>query len=201
MKKTVFLFIFLFTGLSLFSREAQGYYIDLMNDTFNVRFNIPITDKNEPYIQYLHFGVKFLDKNNVPREMKPHQAKEIRFVYNNKTTRLIAHADYLNLGQKMFKSRKTYIFLKLEVKGKLKLFSYYHTQHVSMDFSFQSKMMIFQKGNDLLFIPSNMRFRRSMKKYLKDCPEVVKRLKLKLYGKGDEIEIAKAYNEKCVNRA
>jgi hypothetical protein len=38
-------------------------------------------------------------------------------------------------------------------------------------------------------------------KYLENCPDVHQRLKLKMYGKGDELEIAKDYNEKCVGKA
>jgi hypothetical protein len=70
-----------------------------------------------------------------------------------------------------------------------------------MDFSYEAKMMIFQKGNDLLFIPNNYRFRKSVRKFLSDCPELSKRIKAKLYGKGDEVEIAKFYNKECWAKA
>ena len=143
----------------------------------------------------------FLEPNERERELKPHQAKEVCFQYNNEMTRLISHIDHLNLEKKIFKKKKTYVFLKLEVEGNLRLYSFYYTQHVNMDFSYKSKFMIFQKKQGLLYLPKRMGFRKAMMKYLEDCPKVYERLKLKMYGKGDEIEITEDYNEKCVGRA
>jgi len=202
MNKTLFgVMFFTLISTQAFSRNIQGFYINNSGDTSKVIFDIPIAAPNNPKIKNLHFGINYRDQNDVLRSIKPHQAKEVVFIYNNKVTRLLSRTDHLNLSHKMFKKGKSYIFLKLEVDGKLKLFSYYHTQHVSMDFSYESKMMIFQKGNDLLFIPNNYRFRKSIRKFLNDCPELVKKIKKRLYGKGDEVEIARLYNEKCWGKA
>ncbi len=202
MNKVSFLvFVALLLTIEAAAREVQGFYINLTGDTSKVIFDIPIVAPNVPLIRSLHFEIMFLDKNQIERTLKPHQAREVCFTYNNITTRLLARADQLNLARTMFKKNKSYVFLKLEVDGKLQLFSFYHTQHVSMDFSYESQMTIFQKDNGLLFIPNNYRFRHSVRKYLKDCPELVKRLKRKLYGKGDEVEIAEYYNEYCWAKA
>ena len=183
------------------ARQVKGYFINLTDDTAHVVFDVPIAPPNDPDVKHLHFGINFTDHNKVQRELKPHQAKEVCFSYNNITTRLLQRQDHLNLEKKMFKKEKSYIFLKLEVDGKLKLFSFYYTQHVSMDFSFQAKFMIFQKEQGLLYMPKNTSFRRSMMRYLEDCDKVKQRLDLKMYGKGDEEEIVKDYNDKCVKRA
>jgi hypothetical protein len=184
-----------------FARLVQGYFINLTDDTVKVKFDIPIAPPNTPNVRLIHFGVRFLDSNGQERELKPHQAKEFCFQYNNETTRLISRIDHLNLEKKLFKKNKTYVFLKLEVEGKLRLYSFYYTQHVNMDFSYESKFMIFQKGSGLLYLPKRTGFRKALMKYLVDCPDVYQRLKLKMYGKGDELEIVKDYNDKCIGRA
>ncbi|MGB0861560.1 MAG: hypothetical protein ACPG19_01860 [Saprospiraceae bacterium] len=202
MQKIYLIVVFtLLCHTSTFARFVQGYFINLTDDTLKVQFDIPISQTNTPDIRSIHFGVHFLDPNDIERELKPHQAKEVCFQYNNEMTRLISHIDHLNLEKKIFKKKKTYVFLKLEVEGNLRLYSFYYTQHVNMDFSYKSKFMIFQKKQGLLYLPKRMGFRKAMMKYLEDCPKVYERLKLKMYGKGDEIEITEDYNEKCVGRA
>ena len=183
------------------ARKIEGYYLNNTYDTSHVTFEIPIIAPNNVDFRKLHDGVFFWLDDETQQEIKPHDAKEIVFTYNKTTHRLISCQDYLNLSKKVVKKPTHYIFLKLEVEGSMRLYSYTYTQHVSMDFDYKATIMIFQRKNDLLFVPKPMGQIRSLKKYFEDCPKVLEKLKKNALNKGDEIEMVKIFNESCAFRA
>lgn len=202
MKKQHVLFILLMTMFfQVEARKVKGYYLNNTYDTSYVTFEIPIIAPNDVDFRYLHDGVSFWLDNERTQKINPHDAKEIVFTYNKVTYRLISCQDYLNLSKKVVKRSTHFIFLKLEVEGNMRLYSYTYTQHVSMDFDYKASIMVFQRKNDLLFVAKPMGQIRSLKKYFEDCPNVLDKLKKNELEKGDEIEMVKIYNKKCAFRA
>ena len=202
MKKIILLIVFL-ASLSLQShaRKVKGYYLDSQLDTFHVTFNIHISPPNDVDARYLHNGLTFWDSNDNQRILKPHQAKSFSFTYNNKDYNFISCQDYLNLSKHVVKKSSTYLFLKLEVEGSMRLLSYTYTQHVGIDFSYSTTIMIYQRTNDLLFSPKPMAYKKSLVKYFADCPEVQDKIKSNFFGKGDDLEIVRVYNSFCSEKA
>lgn len=202
MKKiTFFLVLFLIITQTVTAREIKGYFISFQKDTTFTTFDIPVVAPNNPDIKQLHFGLKYWDSNGIERALKPYDAIEVTFVYNEETFTLVSQQDYLNLAGRLKKPEQNYIFLKLEVDGAMQLFSYHYTQHVTMDFSFESQTMVYKRSNDLMFVPKHMRYKSSLVKYFKDCPKLAKKIKVGLYEKGDDLEIVKEYNKTCAERA
>ena len=202
MKKLILLVVFL-VGLSLQSqaRKVKGYFLDNNRDTSYVTFNIHISPPNDVDARYLHNGLTFWDSNDNERVLKPHQAKEFCFTYNKIDYRFISCQDYLNLSKHVVKKSSTYLFLKLEVEGSMRLLSYTYTQHVGIDFSYATTILLFQRKNDLLFSPKIMAHKKSLVKYFEDCPQVQDKIKSNYFGKGDEVEMVKTYNNFCSARA
>ena len=202
MKKMILLMVCL-TSLSLQSeaRKVKGYYLDSQLDTFYVTFNIHVSPPNEVDIRYLHNGLTFWDANDNQRVLKPHQAKGFFFTYNNVDYQFVSCQDYLNLSKHVVKKASTYLFLKVEVEGSMRLLSYSYTQNVGIDFSVLTTMMLYQRRNDLLFAPKIMGTKRSLVKYFEDCPQVRDKIKSNFLGKGDEVKMVELYNSFCGEKA
>jgi len=202
MKKIILLTVFLvFLSLQSEARRVKGYYLDNQMDTFYVTFNIHITPPNDVDPRYLHNGLTFWDSNDNQRTLKPHQAKAFSFNYNKENHYFVSCQDYLNLSKHVVKKPSTYLFLKLEVEGSMRLLSYSYSQNVGIDFSVPTTIMIYQRRNDLLFVPKLVAHKKSLVKYFEDCPQVQSKIQSNIFGKGDEVEIVKAYNSFCSERA
>ena len=202
MKKTIFLIAFLvLLSLQSQARKVKGYYLDNQMDTFQVTFNINISPPNDVDSRHLHNGLTFWDSNDNERVLKPHQAKAFFFTYNKEEYYFVSCQDYLNLSKHVIKKPSTYLFLKLEVAGSMRLLSYTSMQHVGIDFSYATTIMLYQRTNDLIFAPKLMTYKKSLVKYFEDCPQVQNKIKSNFFGKGDDIEIVKTYNNFCSERA
>jgi hypothetical protein len=181
--------------------KVKGYYLDNQLDTNFVSFEIPIVPPNKVDVLRLHDGLTFFDSNDNERALKPHQAKAFFFTYDDVDYHFVACQDYLNLSKKLVKSASTYLFLRLEVEGSMRLFSYTYTQHVGIDFSYPTTMMVYKRKNDLFFVPKPMSYKKSLIDYFEDCKEIQDKIKYNFFETDDDIEIVKLYNLVCAERA
>ena len=181
------------------------------NDTVDVTFNIPIKAISEEInFEKLQVKITYFDSTNKKITVNPNQAKEIRFKSGGHTFRMLSRYNSLMLGS--IYTMDTSIFLKLEIDGNLKLFTYYHTQSsgggMMMGPGGAPMMMggggvshieanILQKGDGALMRPNKLTFRSDMKNYLSDYPVLVEKIDSKEFRNADMETIVWFYNGKC----
>ena len=204
--------IFLLTliGLSLLlNSQAEKFkgIIILKSDTIEVTFNIPVKYfEDEPNYEKLQSKVKYYDSKGKKVTLKPCNAKEFQFDYKNRKIRMVSKPNSLGLGNLFTMS--DCIFLKLEIDGELKLFSYYDTRQRGGSYnSFTGGMTpgssycivqdILQLGNGGLIRPKGINFKNSMSELFKKCPSLVEKIESKEFRKKELEELVRYYNSNC----
>lgn len=189
------------------AKKLEGFIILNNNQKINVTLLIPFGFlSRDPNYEALQLKVKYLDESNKSATIRPNDAKEVSFQLNGKQVRLISVQDNLDLIS-LFSSQ-TNIFLKLEIEGKLKLFSYYYKQQSSGmynattgtttgAYTYNAEKYILQKGNGPLFRPKGLSFKKDMVKFLFDCEIVGQKIEGKEFRKGDMELIVQEYNKQC----
>ena len=121
MKRRIFLSIAgFFFILSLSAKDIPGQII-LENDTLNVTFSIRVgLFSQEPFYERLQFKMKYYDSTNTQIILKPDQAKEIRFRYDDEDIRMLSRKNTIGAGGLFYTGNA--IFLRLELDGYLKVF-------------------------------------------------------------------------------
>jgi hypothetical protein len=178
-------------------------------DTVEVVFLIPINTRND-IADYEKLQEKITYMNGADKvTLKPGQAKEVRFVFRSRSIRMVSRKNTLMLGSLLVMEGD--IFLKLEIDGKLKLFTYYNTRSTPVGgvgvpggapmaggvIRSSVQKSIFQKGEEALMMPDGISFRSDMKKYLSDCPQLVSKFENKELKKEDVDYIVNFYNNTC----
>ena len=204
MKKIFSLILLFFIPISyIFSAEVKGIIIT-KTDTTHVTFNIPMNLASEPTFVNLQYKIKYVDAAGNKCKLYPNQAKEIQFTHNNTLYRMQSKFDNLSPNS----DGESKIFLKLEIDGKIKLFSYYIRQtmttgggpnSVPMTTSSTYSKYILQKGNNDLVRYGKMNFNLDMPVFLKECPDLVKKIEDKTYHRNDIEAIITYYNSNCAN--
>jgi hypothetical protein len=127
MKKVVFLLLGIVFAFELQAKKISGTII-FERDTLDVTFNIPVGFlSSEINFEGLQYKVKYYDSNGKKITLRPHEAKEIRFTYNNQTIRMLSRLNnFDNWTTWNVLGSNTHIFLKLEIDGEVKLFKYFY---------------------------------------------------------------------------
>jgi hypothetical protein len=212
MKKTLLIgLIGLFCSSLASAKKLEGYFINQENDTIEVLFSIPTKFlSGQAHFESIQWRVKYYNSSNEKQILKPSQAKEFGFVFKGEQVRFLSRKNSLSLSGPFFGDTE-YVFLKLEVEGKLKLFHFYSTQSSPGIYNASSGMMtggyfysleryILQKDDGELFKPRGIAFRKDMAKYLFDCPTVADRIEGRDLKKGDIEQIVVEYN-RCRNKS
>lgn len=173
------------------AKKIEGVIIFNNDSIAHVTFNIPVSlILKEVNIQSIQQEIDYYNSSGKTVKLKPESAKEIRFKYDYEDIRMISCFDNLKLSKSFFSSNKK-IFLKLERDGKLRLYTYYFSKNsptmsngaggTFSGSSYGAERFILQKNNGDLFKPRWLRFREDMKKYLSDCPSIVKKIEDRTY--------------------
>lgn len=207
MRKIFITLIFFFTFVSVvFARKIKGQIVSI-NGTREVVFNIPFRFlSKDPNYQRLQFKVKYYDESGKQLTLKPDDAQEIRFTIGNETVRMLSRINTLG-GGSLFSTLRN-IFLRLEIDGPLKLFHYYYTQTspgmysgstgaMTGGYSYSVENMILQKGNGELKQPRSLSFRKDMRDYFSDCPDLTEKIDSKDFRRADMEAIVIYYNAHC----
>jgi hypothetical protein len=171
-----------------------------------VIFEIPvIKSSGEPDYQKIQSKIIYYDSTGKKFTLRPDSVLEIRCKRPGKITRMVSLYNSLGLGT-MF-SQGEYIFLKLEIEGKVNVFRYYYIQRGAGGYnastgtmsnsSYKSDDFILQNKNGQLMRPSWMNFRKDMKDFFGDCSTLSEKIQNKEYGKDDVLKIADYYNSNC----
>ena len=191
------LVLFLFLS-SCVTKKVPGTIIFNNDSIKNVTFCMPAKTSTDE-LKYYKICKKVTFFNNIGEKvvLKPDQAKEIKFV-DEIPTRMIS----CKVGCKMR-------FLKMQMDGKVKLLSlvvppktYTSIGSDGMHFSYtipEREIDYLKKDNEELFWPRWLRFRKDMKIYLSDCPELVDKIDKKILTSDDIEQIVGEYNN-CNNK-
>jgi hypothetical protein len=206
MQKLAFTILFFLCVTTLaFARKIEGQIIS-SKGTRNVVFNIPFRFlSKEPNYERLQFRVRYYDASGKLVTLKPDDAEEIRFTVANKQVRMLSRINTIG-GGSIF-STQANIFLRLEVDGPLKLFHYYYTQTspgmysgsgaMTGGHSYSVENLILQKGNGELKQPRSLTFRKDMRAYFSDCPQLTERIEARDFRRADLEAIVMFYNSNC----
>ena len=204
------IFFLIVTGLVLtFHAEAKKVEGKILfeNDTIDVTFKIPVIFfKQTPHFERLQYKVKYYDSFGEKKILRPGKAKEIQFNFENETIRMLSRNYSPGLGQILLLN--TNIFLKLEMDGKLKLFSFYSTENssgmqntsagsISDGHSYTEVNYLLQKGDDELKRIRELFFKKDMAEYLSDCPALTEKIESGGFRKNDLKNIVQFYNSDC----
>jgi len=180
--------------------QSKGQIITT-TDTVDVIFAIPVSSHNSlPDYEKLQRSFIYADATGKKVHVKPRHTKEIRFTYNSETIRMISTNKLVLASAYM----TGYTFLKMDIDGTMKLYTYYYTSRSSeMDvgaikippYSSNGQKKIFSKREGEFIIPRF--FIIDMKRYLSDCPELVSKIQNKDLERGDEDYIVHFYNDNC----
>jgi len=207
MKKIGLLIVF---GLILTPKTEAGKLAGkllLKHDTMDVTFNIPVNFVTQK-INYekLQYRIKYVDSTGKKVVIRPEQAEEIRFNYEEEEVRMLSR--YCSPGLNHEFSRKRKVFLKLEIDGILKMFKYYFTENspavyngseniTTGGYSIPATRYVLQKSGEEIFIPGELTFRKNMVEYFQDCPALSLKIENKEYRKKDLEIIISYYNANC----
>ena len=194
-------FIAIIGLLFVFKVEAKKIpgQIIYKNDTVNVILNIPTKIlPSEPNYVKLQKKVKYFDSQGVKKVVHPGEAIEIRFVFKSEEVRMVSRPN------RNLYSNKLNLFLKVEVDGDLKLFSYYYTVNshnpsaqITMGQSYTARRFLLQKGDEDFKMPKKIGFKKDMMEYFDDCPELSKKIESKEFRKSEMVSMVIFYNRSC----
>jgi len=173
--------------------------IILDSDTMNVTIRL-LQSRETLAIMPLQSEVQYIDDNGNPHKTDPSKAKEIRFRYGDDDVRMVSKMFMTPEGNADIK------FLKLALEGPVSVFEYYvPSQRISPADKYQKSVIPlridygFQKGEkgELKFCNADVRFKKDMAKYFRDCPALEKWIAHGDLKSTDHFEIARFYNSRC----
>ena len=198
----------LFTLLATLSIQAakkvSGYFIDLSGKKNNVTFLIQFDlFGSVPQFENLQYKVTYVE-NDKKIKLSPDDASEISFTHKGITYRMISVTN--PYGSSAVFSSSTSVFLKLEVDGMIRLFSFFSSHHnpgmynsstgtTTGGTTSTSERYLLQKGNGEIIRPRSLYFKKDVIPLFDDCE--VMNDKIKTVTKATVEAIVKEYNEKC----
>jgi hypothetical protein len=221
-KKSFFIFLFL---LSVFPADAKFIKGKIVRetDTLEVTFDIPVnTTTRDVIYKKLINKIKYISNIGVKGIIRPDQAKEIRFNYMNNDVILVSILNSLNLGGY---GSKINVFLKLEIDGKVKMYSYsgnaggggmgyapaysggygggysggYMMVGNSGGYSSAKITYILQNEEGEMVKEKQISKKEALFKFLKDCSAVKQRFENKEFYLEELWSVVALYNNSCGN--
>jgi hypothetical protein len=197
MRKILFAFFLANTiCISVVAKKTEGLII-FPNDTIRVTFKIPTNlSGTVPSFAELQRSIVYFDTDGNKKKIRPTDALEIQFTIDNISYRMLSR----KMTLETYNSAKSELldsimFLKLEVDGYLKLFSFNQSYpgEPNKDVSY-----IFQKDGSELKWLNRSRVEKDMLEYLNDCDAVAELIKESNTFIGvNVIPIVKKYNSDC----
>jgi hypothetical protein len=202
--RILLLIIFVFSlQTAIFAAKVTGYYITRNNDTVYATIKVPVGwfTGEISYIS-LQSKIKYYNSTGKKVALRPADAKKVYFEYDGETVVYLSCENTIGLWTSLFDDGK-YIFLKLEIDGPLRLFTYYRQQQSggyyngttwTGSYSYTIEKYVLQKNGRELFRPAGMFFKKDMAAYLSDYPELAQKVLNKEFRQRDMEEIVEEYN-------
>ncbi len=191
MKRNVTIILFLYLSISnSFAKKIEGILITKKDSTVKVLLDIPILiiPQEIAFFRIQSSIVCYSLTNSKKYVIHPNQVKEIRFKYDSEEIRMVSCID----SSEIITSDR-FLFLRLIVDGKLKLYKYYTLQSNDLSAGYY-----LQKNNDKLYRPRLFYFKKDMNEYLNGCVSLIRKINDNVYSKSDLEYIVKDYNS-CSN--
>ncbi len=190
----------------IFARKFPGK-IYFEKDTQNVVFDVPMNmTTQDPDYEQLQFKVKYLTQDGKKAELDPNTAKGICFNYGPFQVKMMSVNNDLKLGPIVKPLSR--VFLKQEIDGAVKVYSYYFAESAPglalgqqssptnpYSYGLDSFILCREEGN--LTRVKALNFKNEMSAYFSDCPGVVSRLESRAWKERDLATIVDFYNRSC----
>ncbi len=187
-------------GKILYAKEittVKGQIITYIY-TIDVKFLVYIDPSDHKIIKRtLQNRIHYIDNAGNRMKLKPNQADEVRFKYQNEEYRLISLPNDFGLISPFFSNPR--IFLYLVKDGKLKLYDFYYLQNTNgMGESTAHRLYLQLDNNAVRYFPHFI-FKIELKKYLNDCPRLIEEIEKDNVNMKELDEIVDFYNTNCGN--
>ena len=209
MRNGILIIIIILCSLTVsFGAKVNGYYVTNDGDTVHTVFRVPGNLFSTTItFEKLQWKIRYINKNNQADNLMPEQAREVYFTFKGAPVRFLSCENTLKASNSGFNPAPK-IFLRLIVDGDLKLFKFYQysgftdTTPASPDPVLRespgwSEVSILQKGDAPLFELNIAFFRKEMRNYLSDCPDLAEKIKNRTLRSEDLKKIVIEYNETC----
>ena len=205
MRNIVFISILVVGLLSVAEAKKIEGRIIRRTGTESVVFNVPFRlFSSRPDFERMQYRIRYYDKSGKKMTLKPGEAEEFEFNLPTEQVRMLSISS--DLGLEAAFSRSTFVFLRLEIDGPLRLFKYYQTRSsggsyygggMSAGSSYTTENFYLQKAGEKLKRPRTLNFRKDMAEYLGDCPSLVDKIRDKDFKRKDLEFIVLFYNKQC----
>lgn len=201
------IFSFLFISLSLTSysqkKTAMGRLFQYNGDTIVVKIKIPtITFSKEVDYEKIQYRLKYISDDGNTYKVSPHYTKEVRFKYRGESFRLVSCNTISGVGA----MRSEKLFLQLEIDGKAKAYRFFKKEtaySATMNGmpaggrTYIESKIVLQKGDEELYLPKGINFRKKTAQYFSDCPTLYEKIMDREYAIENLVSIVLYYNGKC----
>ncbi|WP_321307361.1 hypothetical protein [Marinifilum fragile] len=192
MKKLLPLMLLMLITVSVKAVDVKGQIIT-GKDTMNVMLKIPVNMiSQEPAYIKLQNKIRYISENGEKKKLKPDMADEIKFKFGFDTIRMVSVPDPVGGSHDGYFDY--FIFIKIYVDGKIKLYQHYSTPM----YGNSGKVWYLKKEDHPLKLVVDFS-RKKMMKYFSDCPELVKKIESKEFKSKDIIQVVQFYNSHCSN--
>lgn len=183
-------------GSATYAAEIEGKILFVSGKIQEVTLLVPMRyTVDEPDYASMQNSIVYIDSTGDKHTVKPKAAQRISFIYKGAEIHMLSEFDTFSMTDPdSYGTSK--VFLKIEIDGPLKLFSYYSTGNYYKNTSY-AKHEIIQKNNGSLLNYDRMVFQTDFVAVVKDCPDLVKKINDKKYSKSDIETIIKQYNATC----
>jgi hypothetical protein len=191
----------------LHSKKIEGYYIKKNNEKVTTFFNVPVNLSEEINFQAMTFSIKYFDENDKKQKLDLSNVKELGFEYLGKKVVLKCFLNTAELGGLDFGDKK-YVLLKPIREDVIGVY-YFSTEMTTPGFMtgpgghmmgstyhFEAEVLV--KFDGQMVQPGIGLFKRKMKDFFSDCPELVKKIDDKVYKRQHIKEMILFYKQKCV---
>lgn len=185
----------------LLGKDLPGKVI-FKDRTIDVVIDVPFRlIPSKPDFEIMQHRINYTDAQGKKIKLRPQDALEVQFKYDDELIRMIS-VNRVFTGALHIGADEDYKFLKLEMDGKLKLYTLYRTDYSNsklktVPHSKRIENAVFQKGSDPIIIVEWGTFKKDMRKFFSDCPALIQKIDSKEFDRKDTDKITEFYNSKC----
>ena len=197
------LLIFSTTYLSAVSIYVPASYTTAEKETYEGLIRIPTDLFGKPLLQYMQDNIEFVNRKDEVTILKANEIIQFRFDLESET---YLYYSFINqIKPKVFWSVEDRIFMQVVEQGKLTLLIGYNNKAAGTAYrddtgtsggsgTVASKEYYLHKKGEALKIVRRLSFRKYMRDYFKDCPELIEEITNKKLKIKDLPEIVMTYN-------
>lgn len=202
--KTYITIILLLLGINVFAAKRAAGTIIKGQDTLAVTFLLPVKFFSGELLEYrIQKEIRYITPAGERSTLRPGEVDEFSFDYDDLSHRWLSRT----MMDKGVRRERNY-FLKMEVDGRLKLFSHFPTNNEAGVFDVssgaliltgdqQKKVPVLQLRNGELRIVKAINFKEDMIELLEDCPKLTQRIEKGTFTQRDIKEIVCYFNIAC----